>query len=149
LAGIELQPVAYKQIANAMTDLMAGHLQVIFVDSVAGDSYASSGKLRVIATAGTKRLPKYPHIALITESYPSYDLSGFLGVALPIAAPEAIRKLWNQVLNEIILSEPMKSTLERYGFHPQSMSLQDLGRFVNDEQARWKRYVALAKIEPQ
>jgi tripartite-type tricarboxylate transporter receptor subunit TctC len=149
LAGIELQPVAYKQIANAMTDLMAGHLQVIFVDSVAGDSYASSGKLRVIATAGTKRLPKYPHIALITESYPSYDLSGFLGVALPIAAPEAIRKLWNQVLNEIILSEPMKSTLERYGFHPKSMSLQDLGRFVNDEQARWKRYVALAKIEPQ
>jgi hypothetical protein len=43
----------------------------------------------------------------------------------------------------------MKSTLERYGFYPKSMTLQDLSRFVGEEQARWKRYVALAKIEPQ
>jgi tripartite-type tricarboxylate transporter receptor subunit TctC len=149
LAGIELQAVAYKQIANAMTDLIAGHLQVIFVDSVAGDSYASSGKLKVIATAGAQRLPKYPQVALITESYPSYDVSGFLGLAIPSGTPEPMRSLWNQALNEIILSEPMKSTLERYGFYPKSMTLQDLTRFVGEEQARWKRYVALAKIEPQ
>jgi len=149
LAGIELQAVAYKQIANAMTDLIAGHLQVIFVDSVAGDSYASSGKLKVIATAGAQRLPKYPQVALITESYPSYDVSGFLGLAIPSGTPEPMRSLWNQALNEIILSEPMKSTLERYGFYPKSMTLQDLSRFVGEEQARWKRYVALAKIEPQ
>jgi len=63
--------------------------------------------------------------------------------------PESIRSLWNQALNEIILSEPMKSTLERYGFYPKSMTLQDLSRFVGEEQARWKRYVGLAKIEPQ
>jgi tripartite-type tricarboxylate transporter receptor subunit TctC len=149
LAGIELQAVAYKQIANAMTDLIAGHLQVIFVDSVAGDSYASSGKLKVIAAAGAQRLPKYPQVALITESYPSYDVSGFLGLAIPSGTPESIRSLWNQALNEIILSEPMKSTLERYGFYPKSMTLQDLSRFVGEEQARWKRYVGLAKIEPQ
>jgi tripartite-type tricarboxylate transporter receptor subunit TctC len=94
-------------------------------------------------------LPKYPQVALITESYPSYDVSGFLGLAIPSGTPEPMRSLWNQALNEIILSEPMKSTLERYGFYPKSMTLQDLSRFVGEEQARWKRYVALAKIEPQ
>jgi tripartite-type tricarboxylate transporter receptor subunit TctC len=101
---------------------------VIFVDSVAGDSYASSGKLKVIATAGAQRLPKYPQVALITESYPSYDVSGFLGLAIPSGTPEPMRSLWNQALNEIILSEPMKSTLERYGFYPKLMTLQDLSR---------------------
>jgi tripartite-type tricarboxylate transporter receptor subunit TctC len=150
VAGVRLTPVPYKAIGNAMTDLMAGQIDVIFVDSIAGDGPAQSGKLRAIAAYGNKRLPKYPDVALITETYPNYRLSsGMLGISVPAGAPSAVLQGLNDLCNEAISNEPMKSALINFGFDPVPMSLADLAAYVPREQAIWREQVAIAKIEPQ
>jgi tripartite-type tricarboxylate transporter receptor subunit TctC len=149
IAGIELTPVPYKQIGNAMTDLIAGQIDVIFVDSAAGDSFVASGQLRARAAAGAKRLAKYPQLPLISESYPSYSTSGFLGVAAPAGTPPAVLQALNDLVNEAVHSEPMKSRLEGFGFVPRRMTLAQLAVFEREERVKWKGYVAIAKIVPQ
>jgi tripartite-type tricarboxylate transporter receptor subunit TctC len=148
-AGIKLTAIPYKAIGSAMNDLMGGRLDVIFVDSVAGDSLVSSGQLRAIAAAGMARLPKHPEVPLITETYPDYDVSGFLGIAVPKGVPLPVQQALNDLINEAVTTDPMKSRLENFGFHPKRMSLAELAEFETLERARWKRFVAVAGIEPQ
>lgn len=149
LAGFELTAVPYKQISNAMTDLIAGQLQVIFVDSIAGDSFVASGQLRALAAAGDKRLHKYPALPLINETYPAFNTVGFLGIAVPAATPMPAQQFLNDLINEAVTTEPMKSKLESFGFFPKRMTLAELAEFDRDGRAKWKNYVAVAKIEPQ
>jgi tripartite-type tricarboxylate transporter receptor subunit TctC len=150
IAGIKLTPVPYKQIGNAMTDLISGQLDVIFVDSVAGDSYAASGQLRAIAAHGQQRLPKYPNVPLIAETYPGYNVSaGMLGIAVPKGTPLAVQQALNDLINDAITTDPMKGSLQNFGFHPKAMTLAELAAFVSRDRALWKEQVALAGIEPQ
>lgn len=149
IAGIELTPVPYKQISNGMTELISGQLDVIFVDSVAGDSFVASGQLRALAAQSSRRLPKYPALPLISETYPAYTTSGFLGIAVPAGTPAATLQALNDLINEAITTDPVKSRLEGFGFTPQRMSLAQLATFDREERARWKNYVAIAKIVPQ
>ena len=150
ITGIKLTPVPYKQIGNAMTDLISGQLDVIFVDSVAGDSLAASGQLRAIAAHGQKRLPKYPNVPLIAETYPAYNVSaGMLGIAVPKGTPLAVQQALNDLINDAITTDPMKGSLENFGFHPKAMTLAELAAFVTRDRALWKEQVTLAGIEPQ
>ncbi len=150
LTGGRLTPIPYKQIGSAMTDLIAGQLDVIFVDSVAGDAYVASGQLRAIAAAGTQRLPKYPNVPLITETIPNYEVSmGFLGIAVPKGASPALLQMLNDLINEAITSDPMKTQLENLGFLPRRMTLAELSAFVTRERAAFKEQVEVARIAPQ
>lgn len=149
-AGVRFTPIAYKAIGNAMTDLMAGVIDVVFVDSAAGDALAQSGQLRLIGAAGERRLPKYPNVPLITETWPAYEVSaGMLGIAVPIGAPPAMLQTLNDLCNEAISVDPMKSALVGFGFHPKPMSLAELAAFVSRERVAFREQAALAKIEPQ
>ncbi|MDW5445027.1 tripartite tricarboxylate transporter substrate binding protein [Polaromonas sp. SM01] len=149
VAGIELTAIPYKQVNTAMTELIAGQIDVIFVDSVAGDSFVSSGQLRALAAQSAKRLVKYPSVPLISETYPSYGVSGFLGIAVPAGTPATTLQLLNDLINEAITTDPMRARLEGFGFSPKKMSLSQLATFDKEERAKWKNYVAIARMEPQ
>lgn len=149
VAGIELTAIPYKQVGTAMTELIAGQIDVIFVDSVAGDSFVNSGQLRALAAQSAKRLVKYPLVPLISETYPSYGVSGFLGIAVPAGTPVATLQLLNDLINEAITTDPMRARLEGFGFSPKKMSLSQLASFDKEERAKWKSYVAIARMEPQ
>lgn len=86
---------------------------------------------------------------LITESYPAYDITGFLGVAVPAGTPATTLRALNDLINEAVTTDPMKAKLEGFGFSPRSMSLDDLTRFDREERAKWKNYITLARIAPQ
>jgi len=149
-ARIDLTAVPYKQVGQAMTDLIAGQIDVVFTDTVAGDAFVSSGQLRALAIHADARLKRYPSIPLITETYPQYTIrGGFLGVAVPAATPVDIQKTLNQQINEAVTTDPIKSKLEGFAFLPSSVSLQDLAKFEHEERAKWKEYVSIAKIEVQ
>ncbi|MFI5444595.1 Bug family tripartite tricarboxylate transporter substrate binding protein [Polaromonas sp. UC242_47] len=149
VAGIELTAIPYKQVNTAMTELIAGQIDVIFVDSVAGDSFVNSGQLRALAAQSAKRLVKYPSVPLISETYPSYGVSGFLGIAVPVGTPAATLQFLNDLINEAITTDPMRARLEGFGFSPKKMSLSQLATFDKEERAKWKNYVAIARMEPQ
>lgn len=149
VANLELTPVPYKQIGTAMTDLMAGQIQLVFVDSAAGDAYVSNGQLRALAITRPDRWAKHPDLPTVAEFYPGFAVTGFLGLAVPAGTPRDVLLSLNALINDAITSEPTRSKLEGFGFTPRSMSLDECNAFVRSERAKWARYVVMAKIEPQ
>jgi tripartite-type tricarboxylate transporter receptor subunit TctC len=149
VAEIELTPVPYKQIGTATTDLMAGQIQVAFVDSAAGDAYVTSGQLRALAITRRDRWAKHPDLPTVAEFYPGFEVTGFLGLAVPAGTPRDAMLSLNGLINDAITSEPMRSKMEGFGFTPKRMGLDECDAFVRSERAKWARYVVMAKIEPQ
>lgn len=149
-AGIEITAVPYKQVSQAMTELITGQTDVVFTDTVAGDAFVASGQLRALAVHADARLKRYPQVPLVTETYPQYTIrGGFLGIAVPAATPLEIQQRLNQQINEAVTTDPIKSKLENFAFAPAKVSLQDLKNFEREERAKWKSYVSIAKIEVQ
>lgn len=149
LAGVELTGVPYKQVGNAITDLMAGRVQVIFLDTTAADTFVQSGKLRALAVTTPKRLSTHPEVPAMAESFPGFEVTSFLGVAVSSAAPDESKQSLNKLVNDAITSEPMKSKLESFGFVARRMSLKEAADFTRAERSKWARYIAAAKIEPE
>jgi len=147
-AGIQLTPIPYKQVGQAMADLLAGQIQVVFTDTVAGDSFVASGQLKALAVHSDARLKRYPNVALVTEVIPDFTIrGGFLGVAVPAATPLAVQQQLNDWCNEAVTTDPIRSKLESFAFAPAKVSLADLARFEREERENWKSYVGIAKIE--
>lgn len=149
-AGIELTAIPYKQVGQAMSELMAGQIQVVFTDTVQGDSFVASGQLRALAVHSDARLKRYPELPRIAESIPNFTIrGGFLGIAVPAATPLAVQQQLNGWINEAVTTDPIKSRLEGFAFTPASVSLEQLAAFEREERAKWKQYVDIAKIEVQ
>jgi tripartite-type tricarboxylate transporter receptor subunit TctC len=149
-AGINLTPIPYKQVSQAMSELIGGQIQVIFTDTVQGDSFVASKVVRALAVHSTARLKKYPNVPLITETYPNYTIQGgFLGIAVPAATPIEIQQRWNDLMNEAVSTDPIKSRMEGFAFVPQKLTLAELLAGERRERDRWRTYVPLAGIEVQ
>ncbi|KQP36235.1 hypothetical protein ASF44_16875 [Pseudorhodoferax sp. Leaf274] len=149
-AGIALTAIPYKQVGQAMSELMAGQIQVVFTDTVQGDSFVASGQLRALAVHSDKRLQRYPDLPLIAESIPNFTIrGGFLGIAVPAATPLATQQQLNGWINEAVTTDPIKSRLEGFAFSPARVGLAELAAFEREERAKWKQYVEIAKIDIQ
>jgi tripartite-type tricarboxylate transporter receptor subunit TctC len=148
LAGIDITPVPYKQVANAFIDLMAGRIQVLFCDTTAADSYLSSGRVRPLAVTKPTRMDKHPNLPTLAESYPGFEVTGYLGIAVPSATPSAVKQSLNSLVNEAIMSEPVAAKLASFGFSQSRMTLEECAKHARSERAKWTRYIAAAKIEP-
>ncbi len=149
-AGIQLTPIPYKQVNQAMSELIGGQIQVIFTDTVQGDSFVASKVVRALAVHSTSRLKKYPTVPMITETYPNYSIQGgFLGIAVPAATPVEIQQRLNDLMNEAVTTDPMKSRLEGFAFAPQKLSLAELLAGERREREKWRTYVPMAGIEVQ
>lgn len=139
----------YKQIGVAMTDLIGGQIHVLFVDTAAADTYVTSGQLRPLAVTRAERMSRHPNLPALAETWPEFVVTGFLGMAVPSATPQEAQQALNDTINDAISSEPMRSRLEGFGFTPRRMTLTECAAHVRNERAKWKRFVALARIEPQ
>ena len=149
MAGIRLQAVPYRAIGAAFSDLLAGRLQVIFVDTAAGDAFIRTGQCRALAHTKARGWSLHPELPAVEESYPGFILSGFLGLAVPAATPLDVQRRLNELANGAITSEPMRSRLLEFGFAPEPVTLEGCATLMQTEIARWGRFVRLAGIEPE
>ncbi|MCW5258799.1 tripartite tricarboxylate transporter substrate binding protein [Verminephrobacter eiseniae] len=149
-AGITLTPIPYKQVGQAMSELIAGQIHVVFTDTAAGESFVASGQLKALAVHSHARLKRYPNVPLITEIIANFTMpGGFLGIAVPAATPLKVQQQLNQWINEAVTTDPIKARLEGLAFAPAKASLADLAQFEREEREKWKSFVSIAKIESQ
>jgi len=149
-AGISLAPIPYKQVSQAMTELIGGQIQVVFTDTVQGDSFVASKQLRALAVHSVSRMKKLPEVPLIAETYPAFTIQGgFLGIGVPAGTPAEVQQRLNDLINEAVTTDPIKSRLESFAFAPVKMSLKDLLDFERTERQKWRTYIPIAGIEVQ
>lgn len=149
-AGVQWQGVAYKAIGNAWSDFYAGAVQFMTVDLTAARGQVVAGKARPLAVTLAERSPLYPEVPAIAETFPGFDMRGFLAVAAPKSTPDAIKGRLNELVNEAVLSPAInKRLVEEFNLNPRRMDLVQCADYDRGERERWAKYLRIAKIEPQ
>jgi tripartite-type tricarboxylate transporter receptor subunit TctC len=149
-AGIDILHVPYKGGGLAMTDLLAGRVQ-IYMGSIPGIlPLIKDGKLKVLGVAGIERSSALPNIPTLAESVPGY---GFVGTWYGMltqtkVAPEIVARI-NSILNTALQANNTRQILISQGSDPQPMSVEEFQKFVRSDCPNWARAVKLAGIKPE
>ena len=99
MTGLDLVHVPYRGGAPATSDLVGGHLDVIFSPVSESIGHVKAGKLRALAVTTAKRLDVLPDIPTVGDFVPGYEASGFAGIGAPRNTPREIIELLNKELN--------------------------------------------------
>jgi tripartite-type tricarboxylate transporter receptor subunit TctC len=136
--GADIMYVPYRAMASAMTDLVAGQIQMMIDGTGPLLPYIRDGKMRALAVTGKTRSPDFPELPTMIEcGYPDYVLSFWTGIVAPAGTPADIVAKVNAAINDSLQSQVMKDSLARFNVEPTLGSPQAFAGFIADETAKW------------
>ena len=144
MADINMLHVPYRGAAPALTDLLAGQVEVLFDNLPSSIEHIRSGKIRALGVTSAKRADALPAVPTIGETVPGYEASVWYGIAAPKGTPAEIIDKLNQAVN-VVLAEPrVKARLADLGGTPMPMTPAEFGRLVVTETEKWAKVVKAA-----
>lgn len=147
MAGIDMMHVPYKGTGQALVDLLAGHIGVMFAPAQTVLTQVQAGKLKAIATTGTKRLEALPKLPTVAGSgLPNYQALGWFGLLAPVATPKALVDRLNSDVNRILSLPEVRQEMAERGGEPGSGSADEFGRFITSDQIKWSKLMQDAGI---
>ncbi len=149
-AGIDVVHVPFKGGGPATTDLIAGHVQLLWVSIPSVLPHVKSGKLRALAVSTAKRTASAPEVPTVAESgYPGFEYSNWNALFAPAGTPQPhVRKINAQVV--AALKDPVVAQrLMSQGADPAPGTPEELGKYMRNDHERWKKVIASAGIKPQ
>ena len=146
--GIDMVPVHYRGAAPAITDLIAGRVQVMFDVVVSSISYIKSSKLRALAVTTATPQELLPGVPTVGEFVPGYEASGWQGVCAPSRTPTEIIDRLNREINEVLANANSKARLAELGGQPFVGTPAEFGKFLAAETDKWGKVVREAGLKP-
>jgi tripartite-type tricarboxylate transporter receptor subunit TctC len=149
LADIRLTHVPYKGAAPALTDLLAGHIEMMFDNLGNPLQFIRDDRRRALAVASATRIPELPEVPAIAETFPGFvSTSWFAIVAPPRTPPEIATKL--QVAVADILHMPdVAHRLQQLPAKPVGSTPAETAALIKEETARWRKIIEAAGIKPE
>ena len=140
MAGIRMVHVPYKTVPEAITDLVAGRLQVMFMVGPAGLPQIQAGKVRGLAVSTARRSSFAPELPTVAESgLAGFDVFGWNGVLAPAGTPRAvIAKIHDLIVDELQRAE-VRQAIGKFGFEPVGDTPEEFGAFIKSDIAQWAR----------
>ena len=136
--GLGLVHVPYRGTGPALADLIAGHVQLMFVTVSAVTGHLEKGQLRALATAETKRLASLPDVPTLAEAgVAGVDFSSWYGLLAKNGIPAAVRQTLSEALLEIVREEDTKNKLTSAGFELSPDGPQETQLLLNAELDKW------------
>jgi tripartite-type tricarboxylate transporter receptor subunit TctC len=140
-AGIEIQHIAYRGSGPALTDVMAGHVPIMFDGIPSSLPLVKSGKLRALAVTGLTRSSAAPDIPTVAETIPGFDASGWFAVYAPAGTPAAVVTRLNQAINRVLEMPEVKKRYAELGAEVVGGSPDKLREQVQKELAKWSELI--------
>jgi tripartite-type tricarboxylate transporter receptor subunit TctC len=150
LAGIKLQPVHYKGATPALTDVIAGHIQMMFISVGSAVPQWRGGKVKFIAVGAGRRLAQLPEIPTVAESgLPGYGAVSWFGLFGPANMPaNVVAKINGEVARLFASPEFKKNFLERQFFESIAGSPAQLAGYIKAEEPKWRKVIKDANVKP-
>ena len=150
MAGINLMHVPYKGTGQALTDLLAGHIDLMFAPAQTVMPQVESGKLLALAETGPKRSESLPNIPTVAESgLPGYSAVGWFGLFAPAATPKPVVQKINQAVMATMSQSRIRKAMMERGSDPASGSADDFAAFLRVDQAKWSKLIKENRIAVQ
>jgi tripartite-type tricarboxylate transporter receptor subunit TctC len=145
---IEMTHIPYRGTALAVTDLLAGQVQVVFADPISALPHMNAGTLLALAVTSKDRSPVAPAVPTISESgYPGFDAIAWHGILAPANTPPAIVTRLNAEIVEALKDQKTKTLLEKQAMQIVGSSPQAFASFIKRDIAIWKEVADQAKVE--
>ena len=147
LTGINMVPVHYRGAAPAITDLIAGRVQVMFDVVVSSLSYIKSDKLRVLAVTTATPVDVLPGVPTVGQFVPGYEAAGWQGFCAPSKTPPNIIAKLNREINAALADPKIKERLADLGGQLYGGPPEEFGRFIAAETEKWGKVVRQAGVK--
>jgi tripartite-type tricarboxylate transporter receptor subunit TctC len=149
MASVNLVHVPYRGGAPAVTDLVGGHLQVIFCPVSESIEQIKAGKLRPLAVTTAKRLNVLPDIPAVADFVPGYEASGFAGIGVPRNTPAEIINLLSKELNAGVADAKIQARITELGGTPLGGSPAEFGAIIAEATEKWAKVIRFAGIKTE
>ncbi len=148
MTGTQLLNVPYKGTAPALTDLLGGQVDLMFISLVTGTEQVRSGKLRAYGVTSTQRQPSLPDVPAIGEVVPGFESTAWFGVFAPGKLPPAITQKLNAVIVAGLADPAMRDRLKTEGATPVGDTPTEFAAFVRQDIERWAPIVKASGATP-
>ena len=149
MAGIEMTHVPYRGAAPAVTDLIAGQVQVAFDPMSSSIVHIKAGKLRALAVTTANRSDVLPDIPTVGDFLPGFEASGWFGIGAPKGTPAEIIDKLNREINAGLDDAKVRARIAELGNTVLAGSPADFGKLIADETEKWGKVVRTANIKPE
>lgn len=146
-AGIKLSHVPYKGGAPAATDLMAGHISMMFEMGYAAMPSIESGKVHPLAVTSAQRLALLPDVPTLAESgLPGFESYNWQGIIAPAGTPDDIVVKLNEAVNRVLKKPSVVKAFDATGGQVGGGTPQDFAKFIDTESQKWAKVIQTANI---
>ncbi|MBL8379132.1 MAG: tripartite tricarboxylate transporter substrate binding protein [Burkholderiales bacterium] len=143
MAGIKMLHVPYKGGGPAVTDLMAGHVNILFTTVLEAVGHVKSGKLRGMAVTSSQRSPALPEVPTMAEAaLPGYETGSWLGVLAPAGTPQAIVDKIAADVRDVVSEPETRDRFISQGALPRAMSNAQFIALIAAEKRRYAKLIA-------
>ena len=149
MTGTNLVHVPYRSPPQAMTDLLAGQVQVMFDVMTQGLQHIKEGRLRALAVTTAARSDALPDVPTVAETVPGYEASSWSGVCAPSGTPAAIVAMLNKEINAALTDPTIKARLASMGSMAITGSPIEFATFLSEETDKWGKVVRAANIKAE
>jgi tripartite-type tricarboxylate transporter receptor subunit TctC len=149
LAGIKLTHVPYKGAAPALTDLVAGHIEMMFDNLGNPLQHIRDGRLRAIAVASEARIAELPDTPAIAETFPGFVSTSWFAIVAPPKKPPEIAAKLQAAIAEVLRMPDVVAKLQQLPAKPVASTPEATAALIREETARWRKIIAAAGIKPE
>jgi tripartite-type tricarboxylate transporter receptor subunit TctC len=147
-AQIETTHVPYKGLAPALTDLLAGHVDVMFDNLGNSIGYIRDGRLIALGIADDARISELPEVPPIATVYPGVHSMSWFGVVAPPKTPPEIAQRLSAAIAEVLHTPAVVDKLRAMSFEPVGNSPAEMAKFLAAESTRWRSVVRAIGLKP-
>ena len=149
MTGVDLVQVHYRGTGPAFVDLLAGQVQIMFVNTAASIEYIRAGRLRALAVTTATRSEALSDIPTVSEFVPGYEASGWSGVGSPKSTPTEVIDKLNREINTALADPKNKEQLADLGAIVFASTPAEFGKHIAAETEKWGKVIKFAGIKPQ
>lgn len=147
MTGIDMVHVAYKGTAPALTDLIAGRIQVMFSSLPSVQPHVQAERLKLLATGAPRRTPAIKDVPTVAETIPGYELMTWYGIFAPKRTPGAVIQKLHAELVRILTSPDIAQVFAAQGVDPAHTTPRELETYMRTETERWGKVIRTAGIK--
>jgi tripartite-type tricarboxylate transporter receptor subunit TctC len=149
MTGVSMLHVPYRGAAPALTDLIGGQVQAMFVDMASSIEHVRTGRLRALAVTFSTRVEALPELPTVGDFVPGYEASTWYGLGAPRNTPAEITAKLNREINAALADPKIKVRFADLGGQVLAGSPTDFGKFIAEETEKWGRVIKFANIKPE
>ena len=150
MAGVKMVHIPYKGNAGALTDIVGGHLDVVYNGVTSAIALIRGGKLRVLAVTSLKRTAALPEVPTLDETgLKGFEAVAWNGLTAPAKTPRDVILKINADVIKIINSPELKERLKAEGSDPVGNSPEQFAAFLRSEVAKWAKVIKVAGVKPE